>query len=109
MSPTQLTLRELRGLGWQHQVVEYWHAHASKRVDLFGVIDILACSPDGILGIQATTRDNMWNRRNKMLTKKASQVSGWITAGGLLEIWGWDKKDGAWRLKKETITLPTAG
>ena len=116
MSPTQLTLRELRLLGWEHQTVEYWHAHAQKRVDLFGFIDIVALPPGSILGIQTTTRSNMWGRRNKIRTEKKKQAIAWLQGGGVIEIWGWDEPpehlrvdDEKYRVRKEVVTPSSLG
>ena len=103
-SPTALTLRELRSLGWHHQIVEYWHAHAQKRIDLFGFIDVLALTPEGILGIQATTRGNVSARRRKIREDKQDVSTAWLHSGGLIEIWGWDKPGKQWRLLREQIT-----
>jgi hypothetical protein len=44
-SPTQRSLAECRKRGLTVQVVERWNSHARVRVDLFGVIDLVALIP----------------------------------------------------------------
>jgi hypothetical protein len=45
MTPTQRALAECKKRGWQAQVVEKWIPHTRRRLDLFGVIDIVALIP----------------------------------------------------------------
>ncbi|MHB1530468.1 MAG: hypothetical protein ACYCXT_13820 [Acidiferrobacteraceae bacterium] len=55
-SPTQRTLRHLRKAGYPLvQVVEKWNPHAGVRQDLFGIIDVLAVGPGGVLAVQCTS------------------------------------------------------
>lgn len=51
-SPTRRALAECKRRGWTAQVVEKWIPHTRRRLDLFGVIDIVAIVPptDGIPG-----------------------------------------------------------
>lgn len=91
-SPTQRTKAVLKKRGAIHQVVERWNAHASVRVDLFGVIDIVALSEvDGFkrcLGIQCTAKG--W--ADRMAKAEAEpRLIDWLAAGCLFEVWGWRK------------------
>ncbi len=109
MSPTERTLKELRRLGFACQVVEHWNAHARRRVDLFGFIDILALTPDGILGIQATSGSNHADRVRKIREECTDNAQAWLSAGGRIEVWSWKltqakRKDGSKGLRK-TATL----
>jgi hypothetical protein len=112
-SPTQRTLAELKACGWQAQVVEYWHAFAKRRIDLFGCLDIIACDPaGGIVGIQACAGASHAARRTKMLAEP--RLRKWLDAGGKAEIWSWSKcgargKRKTWTLRREPITVAAAG
>lgn len=88
-SPTQRTLKFCRDQGWRAQVVEKWNPHSKTRLDLFGVIDIVALS-GAIIGIQATSGPNLSSRVQKILASEAAL--DWVRAGGKLEAWGWAKR-----------------
>lgn len=107
-SPTQRTLKELRRLGATAQVVEHWNAFSRRRVDLFGIIDIVACLGPNLIGIQCTSGTNHAARREK--TCAEPRARDWLIAGGLLEIWSWAKrgergKVKRWECRKEEIGL----
>lgn len=55
MTPTARTLAECRKRGWIAQVVEQTIPRTFIKRDLFGCIDIVAVTPEGIVGIQATS------------------------------------------------------
>src|ERR1700676_5404113 len=55
MSSTVRTLAVLKKEGYTAQVVEYYNQFARRRIDLFGIIDIVALRPDETLGIQTTS------------------------------------------------------
>ena len=87
------------------QVVEHWNPHARIRQDLFGFIDILAVGPEGVLGVQTTSRGNMSARRAKILAHDNLQAV-W-DAGIRIDLHGWDQPGGKgtrWRLKCETVS-----
>lgn len=126
MSPTKRTLAELRKRGWTAQVVERWNPHAKVRVDLFGVIDLVAIvprdqalfvgevdAPGGILGIQACAGSTHANRRDKILAEPRARQ--WVGAGGRLELWSWAKRGGRnvvrklWTLRVEVFTAESWG
>jgi len=91
-SPTQRTKAALKKRGAIHQVVERWNAHAKVRIDLFGVIDIVALpTVDGFvrcMGIQATAKG--W--ADRMAKAEAEpRLRDWLAAGCLFEVWGWRK------------------
>lgn len=116
---TAKTLAELRKRGWSAQVVERWMPHTHVKVDLFGVIDIIAISapepltdhPDDagltrsrIVGIQVTggrhNDGNLAKHRTKILAEPRAKE--WVAAGGSLELWGWRMVGNRWRLTIET-------
>ena len=111
-SPTKRSLAECRKRGWDAQVVERWNQYAKKKFDLFGVIDIVAITPNGILGIQTTSGDHHAERATKI--HEEPRAGRWLNAGGKLEVWSWTKKGerGArklWTLREETITADGFG
>ncbi len=105
MTPTQLTLRELKNNGWTCQVVEKWNPWAKIRQDLFGCIDVVAVHPDhkGVLGIQATTKTHITTRCKKINDNDNAQV--WMEAGNDLYVWGWFKEKNKWTHKKVKMLL----
>lgn len=108
-SPTSRSLEECRKRGWPVQVVERWNQYARKKQDLFGVIDIVAITPVGILGIQATSGSNHASRVSKVLEE--SRAIAWVKAGGLLQVWSWSKrrepgkKREQWTLRAEELVV----
>jgi len=115
MTPTQRTLKALRDKGYQAGVVERWLRYAGefgKRQDLFGIIDILATTPDTTLGVQSC--GNSFAKHYRKLTNE--EVDGsykWlICPHRKLEIWSWRKvkkrrggKVMVWRPRIVEITL----
>ena len=85
--PTHRSLALLREMGYRAQVVERWNHFAHVRQDLFGVIDIVAIGYQRIVGIQATTMDNMSKRLEK--ARASGELKDWIEAGAAFEVWGW--------------------
>jgi hypothetical protein len=115
MTPTQRTLAELRKRNWTAQVVEHWNGFARRRIDLFGVIDIVCLSEfddhgNGVLhimGVQCCAGSSHAPRRTKILNEPRAR--DWILAGGRLELWSWAKraargKRKTWTLRVEAIT-----
>lgn len=102
-SPSARSLAECRKRGWEAQVVERRVPKSFITLDLFGVIDIVALTPEGILGIQATSGTNHSSRIEKILGEPRAKK--WLAAGGKLEVWSWAKR-GA-RGKRKTWTLRT--
>lgn len=108
---TAKTLAELRKRGWTAQVVERWMPHTHVKVDLFGVIDIVAIRPrlsgargPQIVGIQVTgsraSGGIIAAHRTKILAEP--RADEWVDAGGALELWGWRMVRNRWVLTVET-------
>lgn len=95
-SPTQRSLKMLRDDGWTCQIVEHWNPFSKRRVDLFGVIDILCIKDGETLGVQTTTMDNRSKRIQKIA--ESEEAALWMRAGNLLHVHGWRKlkKSGRW-------------
>ena len=104
-SPTQKTLKYLKGFGYSAHVVEKWNPFAKIRQDMFGWVDVVAVSPEilGVLGVQTTTKKNMKARLDKALGNKA--LVAWVKAGGRLVIHGWHKKAGKWEVDCRPVFL----
>ncbi len=101
LTPTQRTLAHLRKEGWTVQVVEKWNAFAKIRQDLFGCIDLVACRPGMLLGVQATSMTNVSARVTKSLAEP--RLLEWLRAGGQFWVIGWGKKGKAGTVKKWTM------
>lgn len=89
-SPSARTLAECRKRGYIAQAVERFNSYTKKRIDLFGVIDIVAITPTGILGIQACAGGDHSTRRKKILAEP--RIAAWLGAGARLEVWSWSKR-----------------
>jgi hypothetical protein len=72
---------------------EKWNAHAGKRQDLFGFIDILGIHPDReiTLGIQCTVQGHMRERFEKIKEECLCPALDWLRAGNRIQIHGWQK------------------
>lgn len=101
ISPTQRTLAECRKRGYTVQVVEHWNAFARRRIDLFGVIDLVCITPFGIMGIQACAGSSHATRRTKIAAEPRAKL--WTDAGARLEIWSWSKTGARGAVKKWTL------
>jgi hypothetical protein len=109
-SPTARTLEHLRKEGYLCQVVERFNQFSMKRIDLYGVIDIVAIRKDqpGVWGIQATSTSNLPARVKKAM--ESEELLVWLQAGNRFSCWGWakrGKKDERklWTLKERDFTL----
>ena len=123
-SPTQRTLKALRDLGMECEVVEKFNPYAGpmkadgtgrvgQRKDLFGFIDIIALDPDrGVIGVQSTGQG--FSQHHKKITEECREKAiKWLsTPGTYLELWGWRKvvkergsKVKVWRPRVKVYTL----
>lgn len=91
-SPTQRSLKYLRDRGYTAQVVEHWNPFARRRIDLFGVLDVVAIRGDayGVLGVQTTSGSNLAARRTKALD--SDQLYIWLSSGNRFHLHGWSKR-----------------
>lgn len=108
--PTQRSLAILKKECDGHvQVVEKWIAFAKKRIDLFGIIDIVALRGFRILGVQATSGSNHSSHVDKALA--SPHLKAWLEAEGEFEIWSFQKrgKRGQRKLWKRRITKFSVG
>lgn len=97
-SPTQHSLKLLKERGYQTWVVEYWNNFARKRVDLFGIFDILAVGNGETLAVQTTSKANMSARAKKIAGSE--YIAGCREAGWRIELHGrYKDKRGHWQIK----------
>lgn len=97
-SPTQRTLAEMRKRGYICAVVEHWNQFAHIRQDLFGFIDVLCVRGEDIVGVQATTGDNVAARVTKI-----TEHENWplVCAAIRVVVQGWRKNAaGQWVLRE---------
>ena len=112
MSPTQRTLKYLRGKGYTVEITEHWNFYGRVRKDLYGFVDAMALRDGltGALGVQTTTQSNMSARVKKILTECQENAVLWLRTGNRIVVHGWAKKGKKgkrklWELKKRLITL----
>ena len=97
-SPTQLSLRHLRELGYTVQVVETFNCFTKRKSDLFQFIDILALRGDETLAVQTTSKSNISARVKKIADNE--HVGAVRDAGWRIHCHGWAKnKSGRWEVK----------
>lgn len=89
MSPTQLSLAALRAQGWTCWIVEHWNSFSRKRVDLFGMFDILCVRDGETLAVQTTTT-GVAARIRKIA--ESPYIGDVRKAGWKLEVHGWRKR-----------------
>jgi hypothetical protein len=90
-TPSAKTLNYLKKLGYIVQRVEQWNAFAHRRIDLFGIIDIVAVKADqvGVLGVQVTTMGNKSGHLDKAIVECKAKLTVWLAAGNRFEVHGW--------------------
>lgn len=98
MSPTELTLRQLREEGYTAQVTEHWVPGANIRRDLFGFVDVLAIRGNETLGVQCTSYSNVPARVKKITDSE--HLPRIRDAGWRVEVHGWAKEKNRWVLKR---------
>ncbi|QDP54724.1 MAG: hypothetical protein GOVbin2833_13 [Prokaryotic dsDNA virus sp.] len=111
VTPTQRTLKHMRGMGLLCEVVERWIPQARRRHDLYNIIDILGVGVlDGeptTIGVQATSRSNHGSRIKKILESDTAEV--WLGAGNRLQVVSWGKIKKKWQVKVTEFCLDGAG
>ena len=89
MTNTSRTLRLLRELGYEAGVVERFLSFAGKhgrRVDLWGIIDIIAMNGTDTLAVQSCGQ-SFFEHDKKILASPMTRL--WLASGGKLMLVGW--------------------
>ena len=89
---TELTLKYLRDRGWKCQVVERYQWHAKRRIDLFGIIDILAIQDGRIAGVQSTSQNGRRDHIVKILETECENLKDWLDSGAEFYLICWKKQ-----------------
>lgn len=102
-SPTQRSLKVLRDRGYPLvQVVERWNGFARKRVDLFGIVDVIAVGDD-IVAVQTTSGSNMAARIKKITDHESLPVLR--KANIRMLVHGWTKRpNGRYELREVDLS-----
>lgn len=95
-SPTELSLKYLRGQGWLVDICERYvpsyTGMGGKRHDLFGMLDLIAVRGDETLGVQTTSNSNFNSRINKIRDDEHHQALVALRAAGWqVHVHGWCK------------------
>lgn len=77
---------KLEALGWLVGDVEKWVPQSKKRIDLFGIIDLVAIREGKTLGLQVTSPSNVGSHVTKMLDEP--RLVDCLYADWLIELWG---------------------
>lgn len=89
-SPTQLSLAALRAEGYTCWIVEYWNSFSRKRVDLFGIWDIIAIRDGETVVVQTTAASSVSARVRKIA--ESEHIAACRKAGWTCLVHGWRKK-----------------
>ena len=115
MSPTQRSLKMLRGLGYSVAIVEHFNSFTKTRNDLYGFADLIAIDDYETLLIQVTSGSHTSNRVKKILANDVAKR--WVGhPHRRIEVHGWRplvayRKDGSkaklprWEAKLIPVTL----
>ena len=106
MTPTQLSKAWCSVRGWPVDDSERRIAGKISK-DLFGMLDLVALSPEAIIGIQTTTAAHLAARRRKVA--EARYASAWLLAGGRLLVHGWRKRQRLWVVNCWEVLLDSQG
>ena len=106
-SPTQLSLKKMRGDEFRTAIVEHWNAFAHKRYDLYGYADLLGVGDGRTIAVQTTTSGHVAERVRKILDDRTDAAKDCLHSGWEIEVHGWkQKKKGApWKVRIVDITL----
>ena len=106
-SPTARSLEYLRKQGYTVAVVEKWNPVTKIKNDLFGFIDVIAIRKNETLAVQATSRDNVSHRIDKIThdEKVIQNVAAVRDAGWRIVVHGWGKMaSGRWELREVDVS-----
>lgn len=107
MSWNTKSVRYMKSLGYETEIVEHYSGFSGKKNDFGGYLDGISLNPDAeqkIVGIQITSRSNISARTNKITNiERKNSVTGdlelnpvpakakrWLRCGGAIWIIGWE-------------------
>lgn len=104
LTPTQLSLRSMRELGYSVDVVERWVSQPppGHRRDLFGIIDVLAVGRGETVAIQCTADGSVSSRVRKIADAEA--LPNLREAGWKIVVHGWRKQGGRWVVREVDVS-----
>ena len=102
LTPTQLTLREMRRRGYHCEVVERWCSFTRTRRDLFGFVDVLCLGSDEVVAVQATSYANVPSRVRKI--RDHENVGAVRDAGIGIIVLGWRKVKNRWTFREVDLS-----
>src|SRR6266568_446101 len=105
MTPTGLTLRRLRQLGFTADVCERRVSIPGKTItrDLFGIGDVIAVHARDrfALLIQCTSLAHVGDRLRRVRQRR--ELRDWLTVGRF-EVWGWAKRGERWEVRVVAVS-----
>ena len=104
MTPTARTLAECRKRGWTADVVER-HVRSFITKDFLGCIDVIALTPDGFLGIQATSNSGGNHSARVAKIQAEPRAREFVRAGGRIEVWSFAKRGPRGKAKRWTLRV----
>ena len=108
-SPMQRSLKYLKKEGYVCEITEHYNQFSKRRVDLLGVIDLIALKKgvQGVTGIQTSTMSNKSAHKKKILESEEAKL--FVECGNTLILHSWRKlKKGKvcrWQVDEEEITF----
>lgn len=102
-SPTQLTLRDMRGRGYHAEIVEKYNSFTRTKNDLLGFVDVLCFGTGEIVGVQTTSYSNLSARLKKIREHENFPIA--MAAGMRVIAQGWRKnKSNRWECREVELT-----
>lgn len=96
-SLTPRSVEHMRKYGWTCEVVEHYNSFVKRKFDLFGFIDVLCVRGDKVVGVQATS----WDEVNRRIEKITSHDNYDLIKRGIpVIVHGWKKVAGRWICKE---------
>jgi len=88
MSPTQRSRKQLEGIGYHVEKVEYYNTFSHRTHDLWGFIDLLAIKKGEVLAVQVT--GGMNNKPSHIKKMNESELLSLVKSAGIkIELHTW--------------------
>ncbi len=90
-SPTQRSKAKLQSEGYLVAIVEHWNSFVKRRMDMFGIFDLIAIRGDETLAVQTTSGSNVSARIAKIRATQASAI--WLESPSRkIVVHGWARR-----------------